>query len=156
MIDLGPRSRVAFAALWVGVQVVIVTTASRRADGVFGFCGVRQSNVVRVHLAREVERDGERRTVPVANGEWIAKDEHGEPRRFGWADRVRDPALRRTDEPVATTVPSAELAARARAAVDDVARHGAADKETRALVVTLSVATNGHEPQDVTLRAGWP
>jgi hypothetical protein len=165
VLDLGPRSRVAFAALWVGMQVVLITTATRRVDGVFGFLGVAQSNVVRVHLEREVDEGGVRVVRPVPRGEWVAKDARGEPRRFAWSDRVRDPVLRRTDEPVPTTVSAEAIIRRTRAALDDVAAHDGlsdpdqtpgGDRDTRALIVTLTLTVNGREQQEVTMRSGRP
>lgn len=160
MLDLGPRSRVAFAALWVGMQVVLVATASRRADGVFAFSGVTQSNVVCVHLDREIDREGAVAVVPIEQGEWVAKDALGSPRRFAWSERVRDPALARVDRSTASTVDGAELARRARLALDDVAAHtfpsgrgDTGDRETRALVLTLTLTVNGHEPSELVMRA---
>lgn len=151
MLDLGPRSRVAFAAIWVAGQAALVTTAGRRADASFGFQMFAESTTIEIALSRVVEAPSGHGTVsvPVEGGAWSARDRDGTLRRFRWRDRVLQPALGTFDVTMHAAYGEAAQLERLRAALDDVATHTPEDAETRALVLDVTVRKNGGEPRVV-------
>lgn len=146
MIDLGPRSRVVFAVLWIGGQVVLIATSKGRVDGAFGFRGDVETGTLSVRLVREV--NGAR--AEVVGGEWSARDASGELHKLAWSDRVKDPRLA-IGAHVSTNV-EADLA-RLRRALDDVAAHVEGDSETRSFELHVTFTVNDSEPTSATLRS---
>ena len=153
MVDLGPRSRVAFAAIWVAGQAALVTTAGRRADASFGFRMFPESSTIEVSLSRVVEAPSGHGTVsaPVVDGAWSARDRDGTLRPVRWRDRVLQPELGTFDVTMHASYGAAAQLERLRAALDDVATHTPEDAETRALVLDVTVRRNGGEPHVVHL-----
>ena len=147
MLDLGPRSRVAFAGGWIALQVTLVLTASARADGIFGFRMFPEASTWEVHLGRAL-RTGE---VPAPGGKWSARDASGQLRHFAWRDRVRDPVLSSFDARVFASYGADTQLARLQKALDDVVDHIPEDEETIRLVAHVRVWRNGREPESYTL-----
>jgi hypothetical protein len=147
VLDLGPRSRIAFAACWIVGQAALVLTASARADGIFGFRMFPEASTIEIHLARQVR--GQLVVAPA--GEWSARDAAGQLRHFSWHDRVRDPALASLDAPVFASYGVDAQLARLRRALQDVADHTPEDAETERLHADVTVWRNGRGP--VTLMA---
>ncbi len=156
MLDLGPRSRVAFAALWLGGQGALVATAGRRPDAAFGFRMFNESSTLSVALSRVVEAPSGHGTVavPVEGGAWTARDAAGVPHRFRWHDRVLLPELATFDATMHASYGEAAQVERWRAALADVAAHVPEDAETRELVLDITVRKNGREPHVVHLVRG--
>lgn len=144
-----PRAswRIAFGAAWIGLQLVAILTAGRRPDGVFGFRMFPESSTITVSLFREV--GGAR--LPVPDGTWTARDEDGRPRSFAWKDRVHRPELATFDVEMHASYGAAAQLARWQAALDDVAAHLSADRETRRLSLDVTVRRNGREARLVRL-----
>jgi hypothetical protein len=155
VLDLGPRTRVVFGAVWLAAQAVAIATAGNRPDFAFGFRMFNESSTLDVHLFRRVDSPTGHGTVlvPVANGEWIARDRDGQPHRIKWRDRVREPALAVFDRPIHASYGAGAQLARFQAAIDDVAAHIPEDAETRALVAEVDVRKNGREPYQARLTA---
>jgi hypothetical protein len=147
VLDLGPRSRVAFACGWLALQSALVLTASARADGVFGFRMFPEASTWEVHLGRAL-RAGE---IPAPQGKWSARDASGQVRHFEWRDRVRDPVLSSLDARVFASYGADTQLARLQQALDDVADHVPSDDETVRLVAHVRVWRNGRAPESITL-----
>jgi hypothetical protein len=138
---------VAFAALWVAGQGLLILTAGRRADHSFGFRMFPEATTMEVRLARELSGG----IVPAPGGEWTAGDGHGHGRRFSWHDRVRDPVLGSLDRRVFASYGADAQLARLQKALDDVADHVPDDHDTVRLRAAVLVWKNGREPTPVTL-----
>jgi hypothetical protein len=149
VLDLGPRARVAFAAVWLAGQAALVVTASRRPDGIFGFRMFPEASTMQVRLAR-ITAAGE---VAAPGGEWSARDASGQLRHFSWRDRVRDPVLSSLDARVFASYGSETQLARLGQALDDVADHVPEDAETERLVAHVTVWRNGRDPVTSTLES---
>lgn len=139
-----------FAAAWVGLQLVLVLTASRRPDGAFGFRMFPESSTIRVSLFREL---GEGGRVPASGGAWTARDAAGAPHAFAWRDRVKRPELATFDVEMHAAYGASAQLARWQAALDDVAAHLDMDAETRRLSLDVTVRRNGREPRLVRLES---
>jgi len=142
------RWRVAFGAAWLALQGVLVATAAARPDAAFGFRMFPEASTIDVHLSRRVDSTSGHGTmlVPVTDGEWIAHDKSGQPRRIKWRDRVREPALATFDRRIFASYGASAQLQRLQAALDDVATHTPDDAETRELVLEVDVRKNGREP----------
>ena len=149
MLDLGPRARVAFAAVWLAGQATLVVTASRRPDGIFGFRMFPEASTMQVRLAR-VTATGE---VATPGGEWSARDASVQVRHFSWRDRVRDPVLSSLDTRVFASYGADTQLAHLGRALDDVADHLPEDAETERLVAHVTVWRNGRDPVTSTLES---
>jgi hypothetical protein len=149
VLDLGPRARVAFAAVWLAGQAALVVTASRRPDGIFGFRMFPEASTMEVRLAR-VTATGE---VAAPGGEWSARDASGQLRHFSWRDRVKDPVLSSLDARIFASYGTGTQLARLGRALDDVADHVPEDAETVRLVAHVTVWRNGREPVTSTLES---
>ncbi len=141
VLDLGPRARVTFTALWLLAQGVLIATAGRRGDGSFGFRMFPEASTLRIQLSR-VTKDGEH---PAPGGEWSAHDAAGQLRSFAWRDRVRAPVLGSLDARVFAAYGAAAQLDRLQRALDDEARHLPDDAETERLVAHVTVWRNGRE-----------
>ncbi len=140
--------RIFVALLWVSLQFALVMTASRRADGAFGFRMFSESSTVKLALYREVDGpDGKRARVHVDEGVWTALATDGKLHRVTWYDRVPMPYWVFDREMHASYGAAAQLT-RLAGALDDVASHLTAseDVETRRLVLDVTVRRNGREP----------
>lgn len=155
MFDLGPRSRVLFAAAWLVVQGALVATAGGRSDNAFGFRMFNESSTLNVHLSRRVDSMAGHGTVlvSVVDGEWVARDRDGRPHRIKWRDRVHEGGLSAFDRTIHASYGSAAQLARLQLALDDVAAHLQEDVETRALVLEIDVRKNGREPYVVRMES---
>jgi hypothetical protein len=147
-LDLGRRARVVFAILWIAGQVILVLTAARRPDHVFGFRMFPEASTIEIHLSRDVAT---REAVRAPRGEWSARDAFGQLRHFSWRDRVRDPVLSSIDARVFASYGVDAQLARLQRALDDVIDHVQQDQETRRLRAEVVVRKNGAEPTTVTL-----
>jgi hypothetical protein len=149
VLDLGPRARVVLAAAWIAGQAMLIGSAARRADGIFGFRMFPEASTMQVHLAR-VTAKGE---LPAPGGEWSARDRSGQLRHFSWRDRVRDPVLSSIDTRVFAAYGADTQLARLGRALDDVATHVPDDAETVRFVARVTVWRNGREPVTSTLES---
>ena len=142
-----PRShdlRILFAVAWIVVQLVLVATASRRADGAFGFRMFPEASTIEVALFREV--DGKR--VHVEHGIWAARSSDGAVHRYSWYERVPYWTF---DVASSASYGAAAQLDRLQHALDDEAAHIDGDLETRRFVAEVVVRRNAHEPVLLTL-----
>lgn len=137
MAELRGNSGIVFAVVWLGVQIGLVATAGRRADGAFGFRMFPEASTIKVVLFRELA-DGRR--VHVENGMWTDATHR---RHFDWFERVR--SFRLEVETNASYGSAAQLD-RLQHALDDVASHLDGDVETRRLGAEVMVRKNGRDP----------
>jgi len=133
--------RILFAIAWLGIQLTLVATASRRADGAFGFRMFNESSSMVLVLYREV--DGTR--VHVDDGVWGAKSMDGRVHRFSWYDRVPAPYWSFDRDMTAAYGAGTQLQ-RLQAALDDVATHVREDAETTRFILDVTMRRNGREP----------
>jgi hypothetical protein len=143
-----PRSgtyRIVFAFAWVALQVILIVTADRRADGAFGFRMFAESSTVKVALYRELPDAAGRRRVHVDGGVWTAAGRDGMVRRLSWYDRVPTPFWPFDQEVPASYGAKTQLV-RLAAAVDDVATYTPDDAETLRFVLIVTLRHNGREP----------
>ena len=149
--------RLAFAAAWIGLQIALILTAGRRADGAFGFRMFGESSTIRLSLYREVGGVGvgqagdARGRLHVDGGAWTARDAGGMPRRFSWYDRVKRPEMGVFEREISASYGAAAQLARLQLALDDVAAHIPDDAETTRLLLDVTVRRNGGEPYVVHL-----
>jgi hypothetical protein len=152
------NQRIVFAAIWILVQIVLVVTASRRADGAFGFRMFAESAGIKVALFRDVAPpvgDGRGSAespmrVHVDGGVWNARGADGVVRRKSWYDRVPFPRWV-FDQEMHASYGAATQLARLQAALDDVTAHLTDDTETLRLVLVVVERRNGREPVQTTL-----
>jgi hypothetical protein len=158
VIDLGPKSRVVFAAAYFAAQAVLIGTSGKRPDHAFGFQMFSESSTLSIHLMRKVDSvTGHGTTlVDVHDGEWIARDSRGKEHRFSFRDRVKEPGLTIFDTTIHASYGADAQLARIKAALDDVAAHVPEDSETRALVADVTVRKNGKEPVVIQLTSAPP
>jgi hypothetical protein len=148
MLDLGPRGRMAFLALFFGGEAVLIGTATMRTDRSYGFRMFPESSSLVLHVERRLA-DG--KLVPIADGRWNARDCQGNPRSFMWARMVREPAPSRLDKSVGAPYGVDNEVQRAADALRWVSDHTPDDCETRALVATIQVKKNGRPQPEVSL-----
>jgi len=151
-LDLGPRARAVFAALYIALLVAAIAYGQLAPDHVFGFQMFNESSKLRITLFREVSTPSGRRLVPVVDGTWRARDEANEVRTFRWNDRVRSGPIRRLDRFVHASYGLDAQLFRLERALLDVARHTPGDRETRALVAVVDTLKNGRDPQTLRIR----
>jgi len=135
------NGRVLFAIAWISLQLILIVTAGRRADGAFGFRMFPESATIKLELYRDV--DGAR--VHVESGVWGAKALDGRVRRFSWYDRVPRPYWVFDRESNAAYGSATQLQ-RLQSALDDVAAHVPEDVETTRFLLDVTVRRNGREP----------
>ena len=144
--------RAGFVSLWVVIQAVLVLTADRRVDGIFGFRALTEASSFKAALFREViGQDGKRTRVHVDDGVWTANDAGGLRRRFAWSDRVRRHELVILDRETPADVSAAATISRLQGALDDLATHTPDDADTRRFAIDVTVRQNGGEPYVVHL-----
>jgi hypothetical protein len=149
--------RVGFAAAYLSVQAVLVVTAYRRPDRIFGFQMFNESSTIDVRISRRVRGDaGLVRTVPLVDGSWQVRDATGMVHTLRWSDRVADPTLARTGRPVHASYGVEAQLFHLQAALDDVAQKSAADGETVAFVADVEVNRNGYQKYRVHLESAGP
>jgi hypothetical protein len=151
LLELGPRSRIVFGALYVVVMGTVIAGAQVRPDHVFGFQMFNQSSKVDIRLARRVR--GVRTLVPLEDGAWQARDRAGAWHAFRWQDRVRDPVLSVLGTPVHARYGLEGQLYRLEFALADVLAHIPDDAETTALVASVTTTKNGRRPRVVRLSA---
>jgi len=140
IFDLGPRARVAFAALWLGAQATLVATAELRPEHSFGFRMFSESTTAVLHLSRRTF-DGE--LVSSDNGGWWTRTSRGARLYLSMRDYIDAPELSFYDIRMPAAYGRAAELARLAAALDYViGRLGDDDRTTAQFVV------------DVTLRSG--
>jgi hypothetical protein len=147
-VELRPRSRVAFTALYLSVQTFLIGTGWRRPDHAFAFQMFSESSTVRFTLLREIEAPSGHGTVvvPVHHGEWTAPDAQGTRHRFEWRDRIKVSGLSTFDVTFDASYGAKAVLSRMQAALDDVASHIEGDTETERLLVDVTLTKNGREP----------
>lgn len=151
LLDLGPRSRVVFAVLYVAVMAWVVGSAQVRPDHVFGFQMFNQSSKIEIRLSRRVR--GKRAPVPLDGGVWEARDGRGKRHTFSWHDRVKDPVLEVLERPVHARYGLEGQLYRLKLALGDVLEHIQDDAETTALIASVTARKNGRDPRVVRLEA---
>jgi hypothetical protein len=149
VLDLGPRARVAFAAVWVALQGGLVLTGSRRPDGIFGFRMFPEASTLQFELERMVGGTA----IPAPGGSWSARDATGQLRHFSWRDRVTDPVLSSPGTRVFAAYGADAQLARLQRALDDLATHEPEDAETQRFVARVQVWRNGRAQQTVALES---
>jgi hypothetical protein len=117
VIDLGVRSRVAFAVLWIGGQAALCISAAWRPDGAFGFRMFPESSSITIHVTGVTPRE--------------------------WMERVKDPILSNLDVRVNAAYGAGAQLQRLQAALDDVAAEH--HKEVSANVMVSVNGREPHE-----------
>ena len=153
VFDLGPRARRVLAAGYVLALIGAVSYGQLAPDHVFGFQMFNESSSIKIQLFREVARGAGTELVAAPNGEWDAADESGAVRHFSWRDRVRIAPIRTLGTFVHASYGLDAQLYRLEHALDDVARHLPADRETRALVAVVDTLKNGRAAGTVRFRA---
>lgn len=153
VVELGPRARVVFAAIFLAGQVALVLTAGRRSDAAFGFRMFSESSTLSFTLSRQLDAPSGHGTValPVEDGTWLARDRNGNLHKFAWHDRVKEPGLAIFDTTLHASYGIAAQLARLQAALDDVAAHVPEDAETHHFALDVTFRKNGREPTFVHL-----
>lgn len=149
MLDLGPRTRVVFAAFWIAAQGALIVTASRRSDHIFGFRMFPEASTFEIQVSRMTTSG----LAAAPSGEWSARDAYGQLRHFSWHDRVHDPILGSLQVRVFASYGIDAQLARLQAALDDVADHLDGDGETRSLRADVRIWKNGRDPYTAILQS---
>jgi hypothetical protein len=149
MLDLAPRGRAAFAAVFFAAQAALIATAGARSDRSYGFRMFPETSSVVVHVARRLD-DG--REVPITSGRWEARDCAGATRTFVWSKMVRPPGPSRLDAPSGAPYGVESGIARTKDALAWVAARSG-DCETRAFVAHVELKKNGAPAGAVDLEA---
>jgi len=151
LLELGPRGRVAFAVLYVGVMLSVVVSAQFRPDRVFGFQMFNESSTVNIHLFRRVRAS--KRLLPLANGEF-SDGSPDAPKLLRWTDRVHDPTLGNLDVPTHAKYGLEGQLFRLQLALDDFMTQLPPDAQTLELVAVVDTVKNGRAPSVVRLHSG--
>lgn len=157
VFELGPKGRLLFVVLFLGVQLGLVLTAELRPDRTFSFRMFNESSSLKFELYRELPgRRGKRRRVPAPDGNWQAHTRAGELAEFHWTDRVRFPSLTRMSVFVHAPYGLDAQLFRLQEALNDVAAHIPEDADTLALIAVVDTRKNGRDAGRVTLRGERP
>jgi hypothetical protein len=153
--DLGAKSRLVVAAVWLAGQAALIVTGPRRADGAFAFRMFPESSTIEFQLVRVAVAQSGHGTeeIVVDRGAWLAHDAKGVLHRFRWDDRVKDPNLFPYGEPVHAGYGAAAQLERLARALDDVATHLDGDEDTVRLVANVTVRKNGGAPERVRIES---
>jgi hypothetical protein len=144
----GHNVRLLVAFVWIALQLTLVLTADRRADGAFGFRMFSESSSLKLALYREVDGpDGKRVRLHVDGGVWSAAASDGTIHRVSWYDRVPIPYWI-FDQEMHASYGAATQLSRLSGALEDLATHipASEDGETRRFVLDVTVRRNGREP----------
>ena len=145
MLDLGPRGRTAFLALFFGGEVALIATATMRTDRSYGFRMFPETSNITVHVERRLDGG---KLVPIVEGQWGARDCQGSTHSFTWARMVPWPAPNRLDRSVGAPYGVENEVQRTADALRWVADHTPDDCETKAFVATIDARKNGRpQPQ---------
>jgi hypothetical protein len=156
-LDLPPRARVAFAAVYLALQLILIATATARPDRVFGFQMFNASADIRVALLRRVRAaDGMLRLVRLRGGVWKARDARGELHQFRWSDYVQDSMLQGDELRVHARYGADAQLYHLQHALEYAARTIDGDAETRAFVAQVMVWDNGRPRAPIELEAVRP
>lgn len=150
LLELGPRARAVFAALYVGVMFSVVASAQLRPDRVFGFQMFNESSTVNIHLFRRLRTSP--RLVPLVDGEFDDRV-RGQARVFRWTDRVHDPTLSVLDVPTHAKYGLEGQLFRLQLALDDFMAQLPAGAQTSELVAVVETVKNGRAPGRVRLHS---
>lgn len=150
LLELGPRSRVAFAVFYVGVMLSVVVSAQFRPDRVFGFQMFNESSTLNIHLFRRIGQSP--RLVPIADGEFYDQG-HGSSRVFRWTERVHDPTIGRLDVPTHAKYGLEGQLFRLQLALDDFVAQLPEGAQTSELVAVVDTVKNGRAPGSVRLHS---
>ena len=156
LLALPRKARAPFFCVYLIAQLIILIRAQRSPDFVFGFQMFNASSNMTISLFRELRHKGRVRLVPVRDGTWTAKDEHGTPHTFHWQDRVHDGVLATLDTSVHASYGLEAQLYRLQFALADVAAHTPEDHETEALIAQVETLKNGRDRGQVRLRAARP
>jgi hypothetical protein len=145
LFDLGPRGRVAFAAVWLAAQALLIATAELRPEHAFAFRMFSEGTTAELQLSR-VTFDG---TIePAARGAWWTRDRRGVRRRLAVRDYIDAPELSTFEVPTPAAYGRAAELSRLGYALDDVvARLGDDDATTAQLVVDITLRRSGAPPE---------
>ncbi len=155
--EIGPKSRLVVATLWLAGQGALILTGPMRADGAFAFRMFPESSTIDFQLVREVVAPSGHGTVeaPVDRGTWLARDVGGTLHRFRWDDRVKEPNIFPYGAPVHASYGSRAQLERIARALDDVATHIPDDDDTVRLVANVTVRKNGGAPERVRIESRY-
>jgi hypothetical protein len=150
-VDLSPRARVVFAALFLLTQAVVIATASLRPDHAFGFRMFSEATTARIHLLR---RTADGTEVATDGGGWWTRDRRGGMRHVAFRDYVDTPELSYFDTPLHAAYGGAAELARLQAALDYVVdRLGDDDRVTVGLIAEVELRRGGRAPTHARLQS---
>jgi hypothetical protein len=150
VLDLGPRARVVFALVYVGVMLVVVVSAQYRPDHVFGFQMFNESSTLNIHLFRRVR--GRRELEPLIDGSFRDRS-HGVLTTFNWQDRVHDQVLHQLDTTTHAKYGLSGQLFRLQLALEDFLEQLPRDAQTLGLVAVVETRKNGRDARTVRLEA---
>ncbi len=151
IFDLGPRARVAFAALWLGAQGALIATADLRPEHSFGFRMFSESTTAVLHLSRRTF-DGD--LVSCDNGGWWTRTSRGARLYLSMRDYIDAPELSFYDVRMPAAYGRAAEVARLKAALDYViGRLGDDDRTTAQLVVDAQLRSGAGVESRVTVES---
>ena len=151
IFDLGPRARVVFVALWLGVQLALVATASLRPEHAFAFRMFSESTTDVLHLSRRTF-DGD--LVSCDGGGWWTRTRNGARLYHSMRDFIDAPELSFYDIRMPASYGRAAELARLRAALDYViGRLGDDDRTTAQFVVDVNLRSGAGAQSHVTVES---
>jgi hypothetical protein len=153
LLDLGPKARRVFAALYVAAFVAVVGWGLKAPDHAFGFQMFNETSNLTISLERRVRRGGKRVLSPAPGGVWQARGADGKERTFRWSDHVRDGVLGQLEVRRHASYGLDGQLFRLRQALGYVLEHIPDDTETEALIAVVDASKNGRPPQRVRLTA---
>ena len=151
IFDLGPRARVVFVALWLGVQLALVATASLRPEHAFAFRMFSESTTDVLHLSRRTF-DGD--LVSCDSGSWWTRTRSGARINHSIRDYIDAPELSYYDIRMPASYGRAAELARLKAALDYViGRLGDDDRTTAQLVVDVAMRSGAGVQSNVRIES---
>jgi hypothetical protein len=149
LFDLGPRARVALAALWLAGQATLIATAGLRPEHAFGFRMFSESTTEVMHLSRRTF-DGD--LVSCEEGGWWTRDRNGARLHLSMRDYIDAPELSFYDVRMPASYGRAAELARMQAALDYVIAHlGDDDRTTAQFVVDVALRSGAGAQSHVQL-----
>ena len=153
LLNVRPRLRPLLFCAYLATQLIVLVSAQKSPDRVFGFQMFNASSKLKISLFRKVNRRGHSRLVPVRDGAWESKDRTGTRRSYRWQDRVHYAPLSTLDRFVHASYGLEAQLFRLQFALRDFMRQLPPDEETDSLIAEVDTLENGRDPGHVRLQA---